>query len=289
MLVPFMLAAILTLFSFFPAYRSAVVETQFVQVAPAVPEAMAPVRTRGQARAIVLIHGMWVNLIKKDGITRAVIRTWQKPGSPLVSRLSREGDVFAFAYSQNRPADELADAPDLTAAIQRLRQAGYREVVLVGYSAGGLIARKCVEDHPQLGVTKVIQVCTPNAGTGWAKIGNRRAAQGDFIASLTKETRRRILRQRADRGIPAHLEFACVVATKGIGGDGLVSLQSQWSDDLQRQGIPAYPVAVDHWHAMRNPRSAELIAELVSNPLPRWDSEQVATVRQQILRGPRGR
>ena len=41
---------------------------------------------------------------------------------------------------------------------------------LVGYSAGALIARYFVEDSPDYGVTKVIQVCAPNGGSGWGKL-----------------------------------------------------------------------------------------------------------------------
>lgn len=280
---------VLLSFFLFPAMRAPVVETQFVQVAPAVMGAAAPSRSPGQLRAVVLIHGMYINPLKKDGATRAVIRTWQQPGSLLVSRLARDADVFAFAYSQTVPADELAEWPDLTVAVGKLRRAGYRDVVLVGYSAGGVIAREIVEDHPNLGVTKVVQVCAPNAGTSWARLPPVRRTQSEFQSSLTKQVRTRALLRRGDRRIPDGVQFACVVGTGGINGDGLVNLQSQWSDDLQRQGVPAYSVPTNHWQVMRTPRGAELIADLVRQPLPRWDGMEVSRVRQQILREPRGK
>ena len=48
---------------------------------------------------------------------------------------------------------------------------------------------------------------------------------------------------RRDRRIPEGVQFACVVGTGTRGGDGLVARESQWPEDLQRQGIPA--VALD--------------------------------------------
>jgi pimeloyl-ACP methyl ester carboxylesterase len=262
----------------------AVLETEFAQVAPAVPGLVHPVRSQGQDRAVVLIQGMYVNPLNKEGAARAALRTWQKPGSLLVTRLTREADVFAFAYSQTVAADELAEWPDLVVAVNRLRRAGYREVVLVGHSAGGLIARHCVENYPDLGVDKVIQVCSPNTGSGWAKVAPVRPYQGEFVASLTKEVRRRALHERGDRLIPPQVQFACVVGNLGLGGDGLVSCASAWSEDLQRQGVPAYVVAATHWQAVRSAKGADVIADLVRRPLPRWTPAEVEKARHSLFK-----
>ncbi len=260
------------------------VETRFAQVAPVIRDGANPLRTPGQERAVVLIHGVYVHPFKKEGIGRAILREWQKPGSLLVTRLVKEADVYAFAYGQTASADDVADAPALAAAIRQLRVLGYEQVVLVGYSAGGVIARDFVENRPAVGVTKVIQVCTPNTGSSWANLLALRPSQADFLESLTKKGRRRTLRGRSDRSIPSNVQFACVVGTAAVKGDGFVALQSQWSEDLQRQGIPAFALTATHWQAVRGPKGADLIAELVATPLLRWDGHQMARARALIFK-----
>jgi hypothetical protein len=53
---------------------------------------------------------------------------------------------------------------------------------------------------------------------------------------------------------------------------------------LQRQGIPAYALATSHWQAVRSAKGAELIAELVRRPLPRWTTAEVERARKQLLK-----
>ncbi len=196
--------------------------------------------------------------------------------------LAQEADVFAFSYAQTVTADEIAECPDLEKHVRKLRQDGYREIVLIGHSAGGVIARQFVEDHPDCGVTKVIQVCAPNVGSGWAKVQTVRANQIDFLDSLTKPARRRSLSERADKEIPKHIEFACIVGTGTVVGDGMVSNRSQYPPDLQKQGIPAYPFISTHWMVLRSQKGVELTARLVREAQPRWDAKKVEAVRRQL-------
>ena len=73
----------------------------------------------------------------------------------------------------------------------RLRQAGYSEVILLGFSAGGVVARQFVEDNPAAGVTRVIQVCAPNLGSPLAKLKSSVGlAQESFLQSLTGQAAR---------------------------------------------------------------------------------------------------
>jgi hypothetical protein len=90
-----------------------------------------------------------------------------------------------------------------------------------------------------------------------------------FLESLAVHARCKVLEQRANVRIPADVEFACVVGTGGISGDGIVAESSQWSKDLQDQGIPAYRVRTSHSDAMSNHRVVALLAVLVRTPQPR--------------------
>jgi pimeloyl-ACP methyl ester carboxylesterase len=259
------------------------VETRFVQVAP--PQAADGVifHTVGQKRVVVLIQGLHLHPMRHQNAVRAELRSWQQPGSVLVKTLAHDADVFAFTYGQSIPVTDVADMPALGENLKRLRQAGYREMVLVGFSAGGLVARQFVEDNPNAGVTRVVQVCAPNAGSPMArlKVGVG-AVQKPFVVSLTSQSRVQFLEDRRDRRIPPNVEFVCVVGNGLIYSDGLVSTRSQWPADLQAQGVPAVPFSVEHWHALASEKSARLIAQLVSEPQPRWGATEVAAMRKRL-------
>jgi pimeloyl-ACP methyl ester carboxylesterase len=273
--MPQLLAPILTVLTL----AAPPLDTRFEQVAPVpVPGAKAARRDR----AVILVHGLGIHPFSKDRITHARLHTWQQPSSRLVRQLAADSDVFAFAYAQTIAVDRVGEAASLADSVRKLRKLGYRQIVLLGHSAGGLIARQLVEDHPDTGVTKVIQVCSPNAGSTLAML-RYRTAQAEFLTSLTKTARRRVLAERASKAIPRPVEFVCVVGTSGIGGDGLVLTRSQWTEDLQKQGVPAYLMHCTHWDAVRSARAAEFLARLVRTPQPRWDAAQVAQVRKRML------
>ncbi len=259
------------------------VEVQFVQVAPQDRPSAEWRRSPGERRAVVLIQGLMLHPFSKADVPRASLRDWQKPGSPLVKRLAGSGDVYAFAYGQNVPVDDIADHNALWGGLLRLRRMGYGEVVVVGYSAGGIIARRVVEDYPDAGVTKVVQVCAPNAGSGWASVKAVREPQKPFLSSLTKKERRREMRDRMEVTLPDGVDFVCLVGTGALTGDGVVSRRSQWSPDLQAQGVPAVTFATDHLSMVRTAKGADVIADLVRTPQPRWSPEKVAASRKAIL------
>ncbi len=261
----------------------ALVQTRFVQVAPRFNPEGAWQRTPGRPLAVVLLHGFHMFPFHRDYAARATFHSWQRPGSKMVEGLAPYADVFAFAYSQNVSVEEVAAVPDLAAGVRWLRAFGYTQVVLVGHSAGGLIARQFVEDHPEAGVTKVIQVCAPNAGTNYAQLGpGVQQTQKPFVRSLTKDARARAFKDRAGRGIPAGVQFVCVVGD-GVGlGDGVVANESQWPADLQRQGIPAVFLRTTHFTVVRSQAEIQRLAELVRTPIPRWSSAQVARARKEM-------
>lgn len=259
------------------------IETQFVQVAPAAVNPGQVLPSAGQQRAVVLIPGLHVHPFSDRSVPRAYSAVWQQPTSPLVRALARDADAFAFTYGQAVPVTQVAGQPMLREGVRRLRQAGYTELTLVGFSAGGLIARQFVEDEPGAGVTKVVQVCAPNAGSSWAELkAGVRPSQRPFLQSLTKEARLEWQQTRRDRRVPAGVQFVCVIGT-GLGtGDGLVSSRSAWPEDLQRQGIPAVTLATQHLNAVRSAEGVRLIAELVREDQPRWDALQVEALRKRL-------
>ena len=266
-----------------PVGNSEPVETRFHQVHPIARE-VAMERTPGRARAILLLHGLRVHPISNAKVYEPQFHDWQLPGSVLVKGLGRDADVFAYAYGQNTRVEKIADMPALAQAVGKLRFLGYQEIVLLGHSTGGVVARLFVEDQPRGGVTKVIQVCAPNDGSSLAKLNFSVARdQEPFLNSLTKKERLLWNEIREDKKIPAHVDFLCVVGASGPYGDGMVSCKSQWSPDLQKQGIPAVRLVTTHLTVLRAPKTVEKVIELVREDHPRWSPEKVQSMRKAIV------
>jgi pimeloyl-ACP methyl ester carboxylesterase len=242
------------------------VEVLFARVGP---PPLAVARTPGQPRAVVLIHGLGLSPFGRDKVVGAPLRDWQRPDCPLVVRLGRCADVFAFAYSQTAPVEEMAAQARLGQHVAALVAMGYKEIILVGHSAGGLMARHLAEDGEARGVTRVIQVCAPNRGCPFAGLRICYREQTEYLLSLSLSRRAAVLNERAGKRLPPGLEMVCVVGSWALGSDGVVSRSSQWPEDLREQGVPAYLAPTYHSGAMGNAAVIDLIDYLVRTPQPR--------------------
>jgi len=274
------------------------VQTRFAQLAPVTGEAISFQRTAGQDRAVILFHGFKLHPFSDEQVCKPEWHIWQRPGGDLLKVLGRDADVYGFAYGQNATVEQIAHGLALASYVRQVKAMGYGEIVLIGHSTGGVIAREFVEDNPQAGVTKVIQVCSPNTGSSLARTTFAvRKIQEPLVLSLSCESRQQSLRERADRKIPATVEFVCVVGrlpTDATGknddgsetappGDGVVAVDSQWSDDLRRQGIPAVLLPMGHNSVLRTQAGIDKVAELVREKQPRWSQEKVAEQKLRIL------
>lgn len=241
-------------------------------------------RDGGKKRAVVLVHGLQAQLLDAEKPHRPEPPDWLSPESAVVRALAEHGSVFGFSYSQNRKVQDVPAA--LLPCVEKLRADGYGEIALVGFSAGGLIVRQFVEDHPAAGVAKVVQVCAPNGGSELGKLDRAvRAGQEPFVRSLRKEERAAFSEERAKRGvrIPDGVEFVAVVGSLAGQGDGVLSRSSQWSPDLQEQGIPVAKLDTVHGLAMRSESCARTLCRLLVTPQPRWPKEGVEAARKEIL------
>ncbi|MBM3993324.1 MAG: hypothetical protein FJ303_04090 [Planctomycetes bacterium] len=240
-------------------------------------------RTANRARAVLLIHGFHYHFTDA-GVARAALRPWQVKDSPLVKELGKDADVFSLAYGQNVPLDVIVKESKLASSVAELKKLGYSEIVLIGHSAGGLIARQFVEDNPSAGVAKVLQICSPNAGSALAELGGTKS-QKPFLRSLTPDFRKKLLEARKDKRIPEKVQFLCVVARtgKGADSDSIVLCESQWTPDLHKQGIPAVGVFGVHREVVRDAKLAVTLAGLVRDSHPRWSAERVEQGKKEIL------
>jgi hypothetical protein len=278
------------------------VDTKFARVAPESKRESIS-RTAHEDRAVVLVQGLYPHSFSDDNVAIAMWQDWQEPESDLVQKLGKESDVYSLAYAQHLPVHQIGESARLREKIDQLDRLGYEEIVLVGHSAGGLIARQFVEDHPDSAVTKVVQVCAPNGGSmlGNAEIYVRRS-QEVFLTSLTSDSREQWLAERAEKLIPANIEFVCVVGHKqcrfdwdlscrfftfrpsaDVRGDWIVSSKNQWSCDLQDQGIPVVPVSTCHLWIVQQEEGIETISRLVREEQPRWTPTRVQAARRSVL------
>lgn len=253
------------------------------QVGPRLADERAVVRTPGVERAVVLLHGLTVHPSERR-LGRPEPHSWQEPDAPLVKSLSREADVFAFCYTQNACLADVVERSGLIGHVRRLRDLGYAEIVLVAHSAGGLVARQLVEDHPDLPIRRVVQVATPNLGSPWVAFPFPWAVQKPFLTDLTRATRQTEQGRRATVALPAEVEFVCVVANGVMHlGDGLVTVESQWTEDLARQRVPAYEVRSHHRGAVKDAEAVALLTALATTPQRRWSAAEVAAARCRLL------
>src|SRR3954467_15985544 len=96
-------------------------QTLFVPVMPAPGPGGTLVRSAGQDRAVVLIHGLELHPIDDAAVPRAELVSWQRPDAALVKALARDADVFAFAYGQSVPVGDVAELPGLSDGVRQLR------------------------------------------------------------------------------------------------------------------------------------------------------------------------
>lgn len=258
--------------------------TAFWQVAPdAGGKLWAPPAAPGtQKRAVVLIPGLSLHPLRPARAMVADRRPWQEPNSELVKALAPDADVFAFGYAQTVRVEDVAAAPGLRDAVARLRKGGYTEIVLIGHSAGGVIARLFAESNPDAGTTKVIAVAAPFAGAEAAalRIGYPKV-QAAFVRSLAPDAR---TAPTANKPLGKDVGFACVVCKlKRVESDGVVTAKSQWPDDLQRAGVPAVLAPVSHFDVMLDAPTSKAIAGLVREQVARWEQPEVDRARKVLF------
>jgi pimeloyl-ACP methyl ester carboxylesterase len=234
-------------------------------------------------KAVLLVHGLYLQILRPEKAGRPETQDWQKPRAPLIKELSPDFDVFTFAYAQTLPVDAVSLSWGLRAEVARLKKAGYEEIILIGHSAGGIVSRQFVERFPNTGVTKVIQVATPNDGSDYAtiKLGIPKL-QLPYLQSLAPESRQLAIAR--PRKLPEGIDFCCVVCKGGNRqSDTIVSFSSQWPVELQKQGVPAVLVPSYHNEAMKADAPVKAIGELAREKLARWTREEVEQGRKVLF------
>ena len=255
--------------------------TAFWQITPRYQDGLV---VRDKERAVLLVHGLVPRPVQPSKAALPEPHSWQKPDSHLVKKLADDFDVFGFSYAQTVPVDGVSWSRGLWDAMRDLKAAGYKDIVVVGHSAGGVVVRQFAEQFPDSGITKVIIVAAPHNGSPWALIPQfgLAANQVPFIKSLAPLPRQQQCLKC--KPLADGLEVCCVVCKlPRMAGDTIVPAASQWPEEFQKQGIPAALLPVNHFDAVRSPEGAEVIAELAREKLVRWTPEQVEQGRKTLM------
>ena len=260
--------------------------TEFWGIAPEVKADSFPGIKRKKDKAVVLVHGLLPRPIHPLKAEKPEAHSWQLSTGSLVKAVSEDFDVFGFSYAQTVTADSVVLSKGLRDGIQSLKDAGYKEIALVGHSAGALIVRRFVEVFPDSGVTKIVTIGSPFLGSNWAKVPTFVLPKNQlpFIRSLQPEFREGLTKDRSGP-IPESLEFGTVICKlPRLDNDTIVGIRSQWPEDLQKQGISAVLAEVNHFEAMTNESCTNEVAKLLKNKIRRWSPEEVAKA-QKVLFG----
>ena len=259
--------------------------TLFWGIAPKVEADDLASFKRKKDKAVVLVHGLLARPLHPDRAEKPDPHGWQKADGALVKLLADEFDVFGVSYAQTVAMDLVPLSKGLREGVAALKAAGYKEIALVGHSAGGVIARRFVECHPEAGVTKVVAVAAPFTGSIWAHLPGFviPKPQVPFIGSMTPGVRKEWL-AKCGCEVPKDIQFCCVVCKlPRLAGDTMATASSQWPEDLQKQGIPAVAVRCNHFDAMTGDKCVTAIAEVVKGKVTRWDEDQVKDARKALL------
>jgi pimeloyl-ACP methyl ester carboxylesterase len=241
--------------------------------------------TREKDRAVVLVHGLIPRPVQMHKAAVPEPHSWQKPDSKMVCRLAPDFDVFGFSYAQTTPVDLVCWSKGLRDGVKKVKAAGYKEVVLVGHSAGGVVVYQFAEHFPDAGMNRVVVVAAPLHGARLANLPTfgLPPPQLPFIKSLAPDFRKAQC-EACSKPIPEAVEVCCVVCKMPrLATDTIVAVRSQWPDVAQKQGIPAVLLEVNHFDGVRSARGAEMVAELAKGKLTRWDEAQVAQAKKALF------
>jgi len=227
-----------------------------------------------KTKAVLCIPGLYPHPFRPTRATKPESHPWFESRAPLLAALAADFDVYAIGYAQTVPVDCVANCTGFKTTIQSLRDAGYTELILVGHSAGGLIAHQFIERNPKSGVTKLIPVAVPYSGSELAEINiGVPRTQASYIRSLAPTPRQDVLRAAAN--FPSSVEYCAVVCkvTK-LPNDILVGVESQWPAELRAQGLPATLVNANHFEILKSPQGVSTVVDLAKSKLVRWNADQ---------------
>lgn len=259
------------------------IPTAYWQISPENRAGGLPKREKD--RAVILIHGLVPRPVQVKKAAIPEPHSWQKPNSHMVKKLAPDFDIYGFSYAQTLPVDFVTHSCGLRGAVKQVKAAGYKEVVLIGHSAGGVVAYQFAEQYPDAGMTRVVVVAAPLHGSRLANVPTVGLAstQVPFIKSLAPDCRK-LQSEKCGRPIPVSLEICCVVCKlPRLATDTIVPAESQWPDLAQKQGIPAVLMEVNHFDAVRSARGADKVAELAKGKLTRWTPEEVEQARKALF------
>lgn len=200
--------------------------------------------------------------------------------SPLAAALRAKGrDVTIVALPGRAQGDLAGQADALGAAVDgALRRTGASSVDLVGYSAGGVVARLWVQDGGAPRVRRLVTLGSPHHGTEVATVGSLVA--GSCPAACQQLATDSPLLARLDRsGIPDGVVFLSLWTT---GDDVVVPPSSSVVDGEPSPALQSIcpGSTVTHAQLPADPLAQSLVEEALGvGPVPIWSPADCSRLR----------
>lgn len=236
----------------------------------------------------VLVHGYNDDGVKwyKKGIVQQLGRAGYIDGGQLaffrggiigpMSAPNSENIVYTVDLPSEAPI--MAQANILAMMLQRIRQiAPPAPFTLVGHSAGGLVSRATLVQHPELNISRLVTIATPHRGAPMARIGemvsnspmgmmadfmgmDEISDADDLFSDMSPISNNRFLKWLNTRPHPPAAYISLVRRNK----DMVVPRKSQdmnWVNALRGQSIT---IPTPGKHSL-NPRDGAILAALLSS------------------------
>ncbi len=250
-----------------------------------------------QANIAVFVHGFHssATIWRNSGVLAALqARGWRDAGGyrfrgwqAIGPNQRPEGANLLLTVELPDNAPVLYQAGYLRAALQSIRSYAPREPIsLVGHSAGGIVARTVMVLFPDLHISQLITIASPNLGTRLAAAGSKLAASpvgmfarlagehqysraGKLLADLSPETHRNFLGWLNTRRHPAGDYIAIIHARNGPhDGDEVTSSMHQDLRHVAALGGKARSYVVPAAHGL-TPADGAILATLLLPATPR--------------------
>ena len=162
----------------------------------------------------------------------------------LAQRLEREGFATVRVGYPSTSLGIDAAVGHVAAALARQTQ-GWSVVHLVGHSLGGVIARLVAERYPELPIGRIVQLGSPNSGSGLAETVRQLPVARRFFGPALDEIPGLQPRHQRTRNVGAIAGKLPVVDALGeaVGlqgpNDGFVTVRSAWEGAERRLAMPS--------------------------------------------------